>query len=104
MKALADRVMIEPAQGNVIEDEGLRVRKVEGSGVLRPEQTIQMRPNEGIVRDIGPKGTLGLIEGDRVLFRWWTGIELTLNGRQTVLTEEKNVLAKVEDGDRIEVG
>ena len=103
MKALGDGVMVEVAEGDVIQDGGLRVRRVEGSAILRPEHTVQMRPNEGVLLDKGAKVDLEIEVGDRVLFRWWTGVEVLLDGRRVVLTPQKNVLAKVDDGDRVEV-
>ena len=99
--------MVEIPQGNVVEGfapDGtiIRARAVEGSQILRTEENIALVPNEAVVVSTGPACERGVKEGDRVLCRWWTGVALTLNGRPTVLTPERNILAIIDEGDEIE--
>lgn len=118
MKPLAENVLIVPAEGEYTQAEsqvaaGLSAvvggRVVDGSKILRPEQTNRTKPSEGIVRAIGPDVKLTIVEGDRVLYRSWTGIEVRITdpGADRAidhqLTPQRDVLAIVEKGERVEV-
>ena len=117
MKPLAGNVLVAPAKGAYTQETpdptGLVAatggRLVDGSKILRPETEIATKPSEGIVRAIGRDVTLDIAEGDRVLYRSWTGIECRI---QTAgqdewvdhqLTPQRDILAIVEPGERIEV-
>lgn len=124
MKPLAGNVLVVPARGEYsqttaeIKNEssgntGIVAvaggRLVEGSAVLRPDTEIATKPSEGIVRAIGRDVTLDIAEGDRVLYRSWTGIECRIKdpgAEEWVdhqLTPQRDILAIVEPGERIEV-
>lgn len=123
LKPLAANVLIVPARGEYTQareeqkteagNTGLVAvaagRVVAGSAVLRPETEVGSKPSEGIVRAIGPDVTLTITEGDRVLYRSWTGIECRIReaGQEDwvdhQLTPQRDVLAIVEQDERVEV-
>lgn len=114
MKPLAGNVLIVPAAS--LEDEeqqvafaGAHVGVASGaklqSGLHLPSSTqqVQSKPSEGIVRAIGQEVTLEIKEGDRVLYRTWTGLEVRINGVDHQLTPQRDVLAIVDEGEKVEV-
>lgn len=107
MKPLAGNVLICPAEGNRVSGTAMgaafEAQAVEGSAILRPgpASKVQSKPSEGIVRAIGPEVTITIGEGDRVLYRSWTGIEVRLDGKDHQLTPQRDVLAIVEDGEQL---
>lgn len=114
MKPVADNVLICEPEGNVESGTAMgaayEFEKIEGSAIVKPGSAnkVQSKPTEGVVRAVGPEVTIGgtagavLAEGERVLFRGWTGIEIRINGKPHVLTSQKHVLAVVDDGERID--
>ena len=121
MKPLAGNVLIVPARGEYTEateeqatTSGIVAvtgagRVVPGSQVLRPETEIGTKPSEGIVRAKGRDVLLDIEPGDRVLYRSWTGIECRIidpgesEWVDHQLTPQRDVLAIVEKGERVEV-
>lgn len=110
MKPVADNVLIAEALGEFTTDYGsagsglstvVGGRIVEGSKILRPETSDKTKPCEGVVMALGDDVTIKIAEGDRVLFRPWTGIEVTLNGEPVIMTPQKNVLAVVEISEQV---
>lgn len=123
MKPLAGNVLIVPARGEYTQAteeipneqgrSGLVAvaagRMVAGSAILRPETEIGTKPSEGIVRAIGHDVTLKILEGDRVLYRSWTGIECRIKQAgdedwvDHQLTPQRDILAILDDGESVEV-
>ena len=102
MIPLSNRVLIKPAVGTLLGNEGgIAARQIEGSAVLRPADTVKFKPTEGIVMALGETVKVPIVVGDRVLFRWWTGLEFRLDGEDVVMTEEQHVLAKTQPGETI---
>lgn len=114
MKPLAENVLICPA--NEMSDKttdvafggashGVTAQEREGSAILLPgkSQQVQSKPSEGIVRAVGEAVTIKIAEGDRVLYRSWTGLEIRINGIDHQITPQRDVLAIVDEGERVEV-
>jgi co-chaperonin GroES (HSP10) len=114
LKPLAANVLIVPADtladttknvsfGGV--SLGVTAQEREGSALLLPSgaQKSQSKPSEGIVRAIGADVKIKIVEGDRVLYRSWTGLEIRINGIDHQITPERDVLAIVDEGEEVEV-
>ena len=88
-KPLHDRVLVKRVQG----DEKTKV------GLIIPD-TAKEKPAEGEVVAVGEgarKDSRELIAqtvkaGDRVLFRKWSGTEVTLNGEELLIMKESDIL------------
>ena len=92
VKPLNDRVLVK------------RVESEEKSagGIIIPD-TAKEKPQEGIVQAVGPgkrdKGERTPVQvesGQRVLFRKYSGTDVTVNGEELVLLREDEIYAIIE--------
>ena len=94
-------VNITPMQDRVLIQRPKEKEIVKG-GIIIPD-TAREKPYEGDVMAIGPgrfdsKGQrvpMDVKVGDRVLFGKYSGNELTVDGEEFFIIEEKDILAKV---------
>jgi co-chaperonin GroES (HSP10) len=120
LKPLAANVLICPADALADKTESVEfagssvavtAQEREGSSILTPGKSdkVQSKPSEGIVRSLGDDVKIKVKEGDRVLYRSWTGLEVRIKGKgETVfidhqITPERDVLAIVDEGETVEV-
>lgn len=120
MKPVADNVLICPADAladktKSVEFAGSSVavtaQEREGSTILTPGKSdkVQSKPSEGIVRALGDDVKIKIKEGDRVLYRSWTGLECRIMapGEEVFIdhqiTPQRDVLAIVDEGEKVEV-
>lgn len=120
MKPLAANVLICP--GDALADKtqsvafagssvAVTAQEREGSTILTPGKSdkVQSKPSEGVVRALGDDVKINIKEGDRVLYRSWTGLEIRIKGPgeeafiDHQLTPERDVLAIVDEGEAVEV-
>lgn len=99
--ALADKTESVAFAGSSV---AVTAQAVEGSKILSPGKSdkVQSKPSEGIVRALGDDVKISIKEGDRVLYRSWTGLELRIDGIDHQLTPERDVLAIVDEGEKVE--
>lgn len=91
---LEDRVLLQRVESE---------EKTEG-GIIVPE-TAQEKPQEGLVRAVGPgktndageRITPEVSEGDKVLFGKYSGTEITVQGEEHLILRESELLAIIED-------
>ena len=89
---LADRIVITP----------LKQEEVTSSGLVIPD-TAKEKPQQGEVTAVGPgrlddngkRVPMDLVKGDRVLYAKYTGTEITLDGLEYIVLNEKDILAKL---------
>ncbi len=94
MRPLADRVVIEPLEGE---------EKTPG-GILIPE-TAKEKPQQGVIVSVGPgrrddKGKLipmDVNEGDKVLYAKYAGTEIKVEGKKLLILKESDILAVVTE-------
>ncbi len=94
MRPLADRVVIEPLEGE---------EKTPG-GILIPE-TAKEKPQQGMIVSVGPgrrddKGKLipmDVNEGDKVLYAKYAGTEIKVEGKKLLILKESDILAVVTE-------
>jgi co-chaperonin GroES (HSP10) len=100
--ALADRTEGIDFAGSHV---AVTSQEQEGSKILLPGKgsKVQSKPSEGIVRAIGDDVKIKISEGDRVLYRSWTGLEVRINGIDHQITPERDILAVVDEGEKVEV-
>ena len=92
VKPLADRVIVRP-----FEDQEMKK-----GGIIIPD-TAKEKPMEGEVIEIGPGRTteegkrvdLEVKKGDRVLFRKYSGTEITVEEQQYLILQENEILATI---------
>ena len=120
MKPLAANVLICP--GDALADKtqsvefagssvAVTAQEREGSTILTPGKSdkVQSKPSEGVVRALGDDVKINIKEGDRVLYRSWTGLEIRIKGPgeeafiDHQLTPERDVLAIVDEGEAVEI-
>ena len=90
LKPLGDRVVIEHVEQ---QDKS-------SGGVFLPD-TAKEKPQEGIVRAVGPGRTndegkvlpLSVKAGDRVIYSKYSGSEVKVDGTEYLIVSEKDVLA-----------
>jgi len=93
LKPLSDRVAVRPMPAD---------EKTE-SGLFIPD-TAKEKPQRGTVVAVGPgrvengeRIAMSVREGDAVLFGKYAGTELSLNGEDTLIMKESDLLGCIED-------
>ncbi len=92
MRPLADRVIVEPSEGD----------EVTQGGILLPE-TAKEKPQQGKIVAAGPgrrdeDGDLIVMDvkvGDTVLYAKYAGTEIKIEGKKLLILKESDILAKV---------
>ena len=90
LKPLADRLVVQPTEGE----------EITASGIYVPE-TAKEKPQEGKVMAIGPgrkdddgnRIPMDVGEGDRVLYAKYAGTEVKLDDTKYLILKESDVLA-----------
>jgi chaperonin GroES len=93
LKPLADRLVIEPIEGE----------EITASGIYVPD-TAKEKPQEGKVLAVGPgrkdedgdRIAMDVAEGDRVLYAKYAGTEVKLDDKKYLILKESDVLAILE--------
>ncbi len=94
VKPLGDRVVVK-----VVEEE-----EVTESGIVLPD-TAKDKPQQGEVLavgtgrmlDSGERVSMEVAEGDTIIFSKFAGTEVTLQGQEVLILNERDILAKVND-------
>ena len=92
LQPLGDRLIVE-----VLEEE-----ETTFSGIVLPD-TAKEKPQRGKVLAVGPgklldsgeRATIGVIEGDEVLFGKYSGTEIKVDGEEIKILRETDILAKI---------
>ena len=93
IKPLADKVVVEPLEG---EDKS-------PGGIILPD-TAKKKPQEGIVIAVGPgkilddgkRGEMAVKKGDKVIFAKYGGTEITMDGKDLVILDQDSIYAIAE--------
>ena len=93
LKPLADRLVVEPIEGE----------EVTASGIFVPE-TAKEKPQEGKVVAVGPgrkdddgdRIEMDVADGDRVLYAKYAGTEIKLEDTKYLILKESDILAILE--------
>jgi chaperonin GroES len=93
LKPLADRLVVEPIEGE----------EITASGIYVPD-TAKEKPQEGKVLAVGPgrkdedgdRIAMDVAEGDRVLYAKYAGTEVKLDDKKYLILKESDVLAILE--------
>jgi len=84
IQPLGARVLIQP-----LEQEART-----SSGIFVPE-TAKEKPQTGLVIAIGDDEEIKVSVNDKVLFAKYTGVEIKLNGKDFLLMENSDILARM---------
>jgi chaperonin GroES len=92
LKPLGDRLIVKAVE----EDE------VTASGIVLPD-TAKEKPQRGKVLAVGPgrmldsgeRASIGVLEGDEVLFGKYSGTEIKVDGEEIKILRESDILAKI---------
>ncbi len=94
MRPLADRVIVEPLEGE---------EKTSG-GILLPE-TAKEKPQEGMVVAVGPgrwdedgkkRVEMEVALNDKIVFSRYSGSEVKIDDKKYMIMSEKDILAVIE--------
>lgn len=93
MRPLADRVIVEPSEGE----------EVTTGGILLPE-TAKEKPQQGKIIAAGPGRrdedgkiiTMDVKVNDTVLYAKYAGTEIKIEGKKLLILKESDILAVVE--------
>lgn len=88
---------IEPLGARVLVSL-LEQERTTPSGLVLPE-TAQEKPMEGLVEAVGSEEEMmtDLSEGDRVIFAKYSGTEVKVDGKEFLLMNEDDILARISD-------
>ncbi len=86
---------IEPLGARVLVSI-LEQERTTPSGLVLPE-TAQEKPMEGVIEAVGTEDEMvtDLAAGDRVIFAKYSGTEVKLEGKEYLLMNEDDILARV---------
>ena len=93
MRPLADRVVVEPLEGE----------EVTPGGILLPE-TAKEKPQQGLILSVGPGRRdedgkiipMDVKNGDKVLYAKYAGTEIKVEGKKLLILKESDLFAIVE--------
>ncbi len=94
MRPLADRVVVEPLEGE----------EVTPGGILIPE-TAKEKPQQGLILSTGPGRRdddgkiipMDVKTGDKVLYAKYAGTEIKVEGKKLLILKESDILAVVTE-------
>ncbi len=94
MRPLADRVVVEPLEGE----------EVTPGGILLPE-TAKEKPQQGLILSVGPGRRdedgkiipMDVKNGDKVLYAKYAGTEIKVEGKKLLILKESDILAVVTE-------
>ena len=94
MRPLADRVVVEPLEGD----------EVTPGGILLPE-TAKEKPQQGLILSVGPGRRdddgkiipMDVKTGDKVLYAKYAGTEIKVEGKKLLILKESDILAVVTE-------
>lgn len=93
IKPLADRVLVEPLEGETVSK----------GGIVIPD-TAKEKPQQGKVIAVGP-GRIGedgtriepdVKKGNKILYGKYSGTEVTVSGKEYLILRESDILAVIE--------
>lgn len=93
IKPLADRVLVEPLEGETVSK----------GGIVIPD-TAKEKPQQGKVIAVGP-GRIGedgtriepdVKKGQKILYGKYSGTEVTVSGKEYLILRESDILAVIE--------
>ena len=91
---------IQPVNGNVlIEFQDEKESKTAG-GIIIPE-TAREKPSEGVIAGIAADASEQIAVGDRVIYKAYSGTEISYNGKDYLIVPVGDILAKYVDVDAI---
>ena len=93
IKPLADKVVIEPVEG-----EG-----TSPGGIILPD-TAKTKPQEGVVIAVGPgrvlddgtRSEMSVKKGDTVIYAKYGGTEVTVDGKELMILDQDSIYAVKE--------
>lgn len=98
IRPLADRVLIEPMSAE-------EVKKIGKINLVMPKTIDKERPEQGKIVAVGPgkfdedgerRIPMSVKKGDTVLFTKYGPNEIKVDGKEYLITEEKDILAILE--------
>lgn len=93
---------LQPLNGHVLLDPVAPEEKSKG-GIFLPD-TAREAPDEGVIKALPPAGSDEVAVGDRVLYKRYSGQEITFEGEKLRLVPLGDLLAKYVRADEIPTG
>jgi len=94
LKPLDDRVVIEVLES---EDKTAGGIYLPDTAKEKPQKGTVIAAGPGQILDNGERSTLGVKEGDTVIFSKFGGTEVEIDGKELLVMRESDLLAKIED-------
>lgn len=92
-------IKLQPLNGQVLLSPVAAEEKTKG-GLFLPD-TAREAPDEGIIRALPPSGSDEVAIGDRVLYKRYSGQEITVDGEKARILPLGDLLAKYVRADEI---
>lgn len=86
--------MLKPLYKNVVLKKEEQEQKT-ASGIILSTETKEL-PSIGKVVAVGPECKANLKEGDRVVFKQYSGTKVTLDDEEYTVIDEEDILAAIE--------
>lgn len=94
LRPLADRVIVEPIEGDETFAGGELV--LPETAKERPQQGVILAAGPGRLDDDGDRIALEVQVGDRVLYAKFSGTEIKIDDKKVLIFKESDILAVVE--------
>ncbi|MEA2081726.1 MAG: co-chaperone GroES [Elusimicrobiota bacterium] len=91
---------IQPVNGYVLLKVEEKKERKTASGIIVPG-TVDEKKTGGTIAAIASDATKSLAVGDRVIFKEFSGTEIKLEGKEHLLMEADDILAKFVEVDKI---
>ncbi len=91
---------IQPVNGFVLIKYPETGEEQTDGGIIIPD-TVKEKPNEGIVEGIATDATEQVAVGDKVIYKEFSGTNITFDGQDYILVPAGDILAKYVDVDSI---
>ena len=93
-KPLHDRVLVRRVESTEKTKGGLIIPD---SAKEKPAEGLVVACGEGARKDSGELISMGVKEGDRILFGKWSGTEVTVDGQEMLIMKESDILGIITE-------
>jgi len=93
IKPLADRVLVEPLEGETVSKGGI---VIPDTAKEKPQQGKVIAVGPGRIGDEGTRIEPDVKKGQKILYGKYSGTEVTVAGKEYLILRESDILAVIE--------
>jgi chaperonin GroES len=91
---------IQPVANYVLIDQSAAFGEKTPGGIIIPDSAKE-KPQQGIVVALSPEATNQIVVGDTVIYKQYSGTQVSHEGKDYLLLQDADILAKYVEADEI---